>query len=126
MTWSVKVTIQNDTTYSIDVVNNDAGKLATIAPSQSYTWTTEDPNNANALKFWSTPNVYYMEGGLNFGPDAGVYSDRGWLPENDQSITLIGGANGYRWSQTTNGGSQVVPWDGFTLGGEINLYFNKA
>ena len=123
--WAVTLNIWNNTRYYIDVVNNVVGKVGVIAPNAFFTWNTSDPNNADALCFWITPDVYYMQGGVNFGPEAGVYVDRGWMAENDQSIVLTGNVNSKGFMQSQNGGATIVPWNDFEQGGTINLIFTN-
>jgi hypothetical protein len=127
MGWNVQLNITNNTQYNIDVVNNDAGQVGEIHPNGGkFSSETSDPNNADALRFWQTPNVYYMQGGVNFGPEAGVYIDRGWMADGDQSIVLTGTANDHHFSQSQNGGAQILQWDQFENGGVINMVFNPA
>jgi hypothetical protein len=125
MAWQVSVTIYNNTDYNLDTVNNYSPEHA-IAPGESFSWTTTDPNNATALRFWQQPSVYYMQGGLNFGPEAGVYVDRGWMSDGDQSISLTADANGTSWTQTQNGGETLLTWNQFENGGQITMTFNKV
>ena len=123
MAWDVTLNIQNNTKYNIDVVNNDAGETGCIAPGSHFSWGTSDPNNTNALRFWIVPKEYYMQGGVSFGPEAGVYIDRGWMADGDQSIVLNGDANGVGFSQSQNGGATILKWDQFESGGTINMTF---
>jgi len=123
MTWSATLNISNKTEYNITVTHNATGDLTTIAPGQSWTTTTSEVNNTNALKFWKQPAVYYMQGSVSFGPEAGVYMDRGWQAPNDQSIALTADVNGQSYTQNQNGGATVVPWNGFEQGGTINMTF---
>ena len=124
MAWTANVNIYNRTTqYNITVTHNTTGDLTTIAPDSSWSWSTSDVNNTMALKFWQTPNVYYMQGSLAFGPEAGVYMDRGWLDPNDQNMTLGADANGTQYTQTQNGGHTVLQWNQFEQGGTINMNF---
>jgi hypothetical protein len=76
------------------------------------------------LRFWIIPNEFYMQGGVNFGPEAGVYIDRGWM--EDQSIELTGDVNGHQFVQNGNGGAEIVPWNGFEGGGTINMVFTSV
>jgi hypothetical protein len=124
MTWTVELHIHNLTEYNIDVVNNDVGVVGVIPPQGNFNWSTQDPNNADALRFWITPNEFYMQGGVNFGPEAGVYIDRGWM--EDQTIELTGDVNGHQFVQNGNGGAEVVPWNGFEGGGTINMVFTSV
>lgn len=124
MSWSATLRIHNRTTeYSITVTHNTTGDLATVAPGDDWEWTTSDVNNTLALKFWSTPNVYYMQGSVAFGPEAGVYMDRGWLAPDQQDMTLAGHYPGGDYLQTQNGGHTLLPWDGFQQGGTLDMNF---
>lgn len=126
MTWTATLNIINDTDYNLTVNHNTVGDLTTIAPGASWTWTTSDPNNTNALRFWQQPNQWYMQGSVSFGPMAGVYMDRGWMAPNDQTIRLDADVNGTVFAQTQNGGATVVPWNGFEKGGTIDMKFSKT
>jgi hypothetical protein len=65
-----------------------------------------------------------MQGSVAYGPEAGVYMDRGWQAAGDQSIRLTGLVNGVKFIQTQNGGATVVPWNGFESGGDISMTFD--
>jgi hypothetical protein len=123
MTWSATLNITNNTAYNITVTHNVTGDLTTIAPGHAWSTITSEVNNTNALKFWQQPAVYYMQGSVSFGPEAGVYMDRGWQAPNDQSIALTASVNLTQYTQTQNGGATVVPWNGFEQGGTINMTF---
>lgn len=125
--WGVKLNIMNNTRYIIDVVNNDSGKLGSVLPGSPFEWVTSDPNNTNALRFWKVPNVYYMQGGVNFGPTAGVFIDRGWM-DSTADITLSGDVNGRGFTQSGPGdpGQQIFNSTEFTGGGTINMTFNES
>ena len=107
MSWQATLTIHNNTDYNITVTHNTTGDLATISPGQSWSNTTSDPNNTNALKFWQQPNVWFMQGSASFGPTAGVWVDRGWMDPNGQSIKMTANANGTVFVQTVNGGKEL-------------------
>jgi hypothetical protein len=126
MSWTATLNIINDTDYNLTVNHNTVGDLTTIAPGANWSWTTSDPNNTNALRFWQQPNQWYMQGSVSFGPMAGVYMDRGWMAPNDQTIRLDADVNGTAFSQTSNGGATVVPWNGFEQGGTIDMKFSKV
>jgi hypothetical protein len=79
MSWEATFSIYNNTTYNITVTHNATGDLTTIPPNGDWTTTTDEVNNTNALKFWQQSNVWYMQGSCSFGPEAGVYVDRGWM-----------------------------------------------
>ena len=66
-----------------------------------------------------------MQGNLSFGPEAGVYIDRGWMADDDQTIEMVAVANGKSWTQSVNGGETLLAWNEFEDGGDINLTFNK-
>lgn len=126
MTWSATLSITNNTDFNLTVNHNSVGDLTTIAPGGSWSNTTSDPNNTNALRFWQQPNQWYMQGCVAYGPMAGVYMDRGWMAPNDQTIKLTATANGTAFTQTQNGGATVLPWNGFEQGGNINMVFDKV
>ena len=126
MAWTATLNITNLTDYNLTVNHNTVGDLTTIAPGAAWTWTTSDPNNTNALRFWTVPGQWYMQGSVAYGPMAGVYMDRGWMAPDDQTIRLDADVNGTGFSQTQNGGATVVPWNGFESGGTINMKFSKT
>ena len=126
MAWTATLNIINDTDYNLTVNHNTVGDLTTSAPGGSWSWTTSDPNNTYALRFWQQPNQWYMQGSVSFGPMAGVYMDRGWMAPTDQTIRLDADVNGTTFTQTENGGATVVPWNGFESGGTIDMKFSKA
>ncbi len=126
MTWTAQLNITNLTDYNLTVNHNTVGDLTTIAPGGSWSWTTSDPNNTNALRFWSVPNQWYMQGSVAYGPMAGVYMDRGWMAPDDQTIRLDADVNGTVFTQTENGGATVVPWNGFESGGTIDMKFTRV
>jgi len=125
MTWTATLNITNNTDYNLTVNHNTVGDLTTISPGGSWTYTTSDPNNTNALRFWQVPGQWYMQGSVAYGPEAGVYMDRGWMAPNDQSIKLTATADGVKFIQIQNGGATVLPWNGFEQGGTINMLFDK-
>jgi hypothetical protein len=125
MAWTATLNITNLTDYNLTVNHNTVGDLTTIAPGAAWSWTTSDPNNTNALRFWQTPGQWYMQGSVAYGPMAGVYMDRGWMAPADQTIRLDADVNGTGFSQTQNGGATVVPWNGFESGGNIDMKFSK-
>lgn len=127
MAWTANVNIYNHTRdYNITVTHNTTGDLTTIAPGASWNWSTSDVNNTMALKFWKTANVYYMQGSLAFGPEAGVYMDRGWLDPNNQNMTLGAEIDGTKYTQTQNGGHTVLNWNQFEQGGTIDMNFYQS
>ena len=125
MSWQVNFKIVNNTDYNITVTHNTVGDLTTISPNNSWDYNTTDINNTNALKFWQQPNIWFMQGSCSFGPQAGVYVDRGWMDPNGQSIKMTADANGKVWVQTTNGGETLLAWNEFPDGGNIVLTFDK-
>ena len=126
MAWTANVHIINKTSYTITVTHNTTGDLTTIAPDADWSWSTSDVNNTMALKFWQTANVYYMQGSLAFGPEAGVYMDRGWLDPANQDMTLGAEINGTLYTQTQNGGHTVLNWNQFEQGGLIRMTFSQG
>ena len=126
MSWDATFSVYNNTLFNITVTNNIKGDMTTISPGGSWLTTTEEINNTNALRFWLTPNVWYMQGSCSFGPQAGVYVDRGWMAPDDQSIKMTAVANGKSFVQTQNGGESLLAWNEFTSGGSIMLVFDKV
>jgi len=44
---------------------------------------------------------------------------------SDQSISMIAVAGGVTFTQTENGGDQILSWNQFEQGGDISLTFNN-
>ena len=122
--WQANVVVKNNTDYNLTIDGVGPGNT-TLEPGQSTSWSSTEVHNSKSLLFWITPNVYYMQGNLSFGPEAGVYVDRGWMAEDDQSITMITDANGKDFTQSQNGGETLLAWNEFEDGGDIGLRFNK-
>mgnify|MGYP007090457353 FL=1 len=127
--FDVNVKIQNNTQYNIVVAGNGEGNNPTgdfIAPGAPYTWKSVENSNHN-LYFNSPDSPYpatpYLSGSVSFGPTSGVYADRGWM--SDQSISMIAVAGGVTFTQTENGGDQILSWNQFEQGGDISLTFNN-
>jgi hypothetical protein len=122
--WQANVTIVNNTDYSLTIDGVGPGNIS-IGPNQQTSWSSDEVHNTKSLLFWKIQGEFYMQGNLSFGPEAGVYVDRGWQADDDQSIEMIADANGTSWTQTQNGGETLLAWNQFEQGGDINLTFNK-
>lgn len=122
--WQANIKITNNTSYNLTIDGVGTGNL-TIVPNSSTSWTSQEVNNTKSLLFWVQENVWYMQGNLSFGPEAGVYVDRGWMADTDQTIEMVADANGKGWTQTSNGGETLLQWNQFESGGNITLLFNK-
>jgi len=44
---------------------------------------------------------------------------------SDQSISMVAIVNGVTFTQTGNGGEQILQWNQFEQGGDISLTFNN-
>ena len=121
--WTANVTIQNNTDYNLTIDGVGPGNT-TIGPNSSTQWSSQEVHNTKSLLFWIQQNVYYMQGNLSFGPEAGVYVDRGWMAADDQSIKMTAVAGGETFVQTTNGGKELLAWNQFENGGNITLTFD--
>lgn len=122
--WQANIIIHNNTEYNLTIDGVGPGNH-TIGPNWQGGWSSTEAHNTKSLLFWVTPNVWYMQGNLSFGPEAGVYVDRGWMADNDQSIKMTAVANGKTWVQTANGGETLLAWNEFENGGDIILTFDK-
>ena len=122
--WQANIVIENNTSYNITIDGVGPGNQ-TMGPNEQASWSSTEVHNTKSLLFWVTPNVWYMQGNLSFGPEAGVYVDRGWMADDDQTIEMIAVANGKSWTQSVNGGETLLAWNEFEQGGDINLTFNK-
>jgi hypothetical protein len=122
--WQANVTITNNTEYNLTIDGVGPGNT-TIGANSSTSWSSTEVHNTKSLLFWITPNVWYMQGNLSFGPEAGVYVDRGWMADNDQTIKMTASSNGTTWIQTANGGETLLAWNQFEDGGDIILTFDK-
>lgn len=122
--WQANVTINNNTSYNLIVDGIGPGNTA-IGSNSSTSWVSTEVHNTKNLLFWIQENVWFMQGNLSFGPEAGVYVDRGWMTPEHQTIELIAEVNGSTFTYTENGGSQILAWNAFEQGGDINLTFNN-
>jgi len=122
--WQANVTIQNNTDYSLSIEGVGPGNTIVSGNSQ-VSWSSQEVHNTKALLFYHVINDWYMQGNLSFGPEAGVYVDRGWMADNDQTIKMTASANGTTWIQTENGGETLLAWNQFEDGGDITLTFDK-
>jgi hypothetical protein len=66
-----------------------------------------------------------MQGGLSFGPEAGVYVDRGWQATDDQTISMTATAGVVTFTQDENGGKEILQWNQFESGGSIVMIFSQ-
>ena len=122
--WQANITINNNTGYNLTIDGVGPGDT-TMVPNSTFSWSSTEVHNTKSLLFWVEQNVWYMHGNLSFGPEAGVYVDRGWMAEGYQSIIMTAVANGESWTQTVNGGKTLLQWNEFESGGNITLTFNK-
>jgi len=123
--WQANVTIINNTDYSLTIDGLGPGNIS-IGANQQTSWSSEEVHNTKSLLFWKIQGEFYMQGNLSFGPEAGVYVDRGWQAEDDQTIQMVAVANGKSWTQTQNGGETLLAWNEFEQGGDITLTFNEG
>lgn len=121
--WQANISIQNNTDYNLTVDGVGPGNT-TIGPNSGTQWSSEEVHNTKSLLFWVEPNIWYMQGNLSFGPEAGVYVDRGWMADGVQSIKMLAIANSKSWVQTVNGGETLLAWNEFESGGDISLTFD--
>jgi hypothetical protein len=83
--WTANVTIKNNTAYNLTI--DGVGPGNTTIESNSLTqWSSEEVHNTKSLLFWVQENVWYMQGNLSFGPETGVYVDRGWMTMTKQYL----------------------------------------
>lgn len=131
MVWQATLTINNNTDYNIDVVHNNPQRvLTTLIPGQSsWNWDTSDNiNNTITLNFWQQQNNIFLQSSVSFGPEAGVYADRGWMSPDTQTIELrthMEGTLSVQSIQTENGGEELLTVKQFSKGGTIELTFNN-
>jgi hypothetical protein len=84
--WQASVTIKNNTDYNLTIDGVGPGNT-TIGPNSTTSWLSQEVHNTKSLLFWVQENVWYMQGNLSFGPEAGVYVDRGWMADDEQTQT---------------------------------------
>jgi hypothetical protein len=126
MGWQAEIKIQNNTQYSLTITGTGDGPNGeTYAPGEEITWSSTSVNNAKALCFNGPNPPTYMQGGLSFGPEAGVYVDRGWQAADDQTITMTATAGGVLFTQDENGGKEILQWNQFESGGNIVMIFSQ-
>jgi hypothetical protein len=122
--WQANVKIQNNTPYNLQISGVGPGNSA-LAPDSSSSWVSSEVNNSKSLIFYKQNIPFaYMQGNLSFGPEAGVYVDRGWMAEDDQTIQMVADANGKEFTQTQNGGTELLAWNEFENGGDISVTFS--
>ena len=122
--WQANVKIQNNTPYNLQISGVGPGN-GDLSPNSSSSWISSEVNNSKALLFYKQDNPFaYMQGNLSFGPEAGVYVDRGWMAEDDQTIRMVADANAKEFTQTQNGGTELLPWNQFENGGDISVTFS--
>lgn len=121
--WQANIQIVNNTQLNLTVDGVGPGNTE-VAPGSQTSWSSTEVHNTKSLLFWHQPNVWEMQGNLSFGPEAGVYVDRGWMPEATQYIKMTAVANGKEWVQTSNGGETLLAWNEFESGGDISLTFD--
>lgn len=122
--WQADVTITNNTDYHITVAGDGPGD-ETINPNGVAQWSSTEVHNTKSLSFWLQGDPIFMQGNLSFGPEAGVYVDRGWMEADAQTIKMTAVAGGKTWTQTSNGGDELLAWNEFENGGTITLTFEK-
>lgn len=120
--WSAKITVNNKTDYTIHVHRINVGRVANIEPNETWQNTTSLESNNYTFLFFKN-NEKLMAGFCAFGPKAGVSVDRGWIYEGGQIIKLIAESNNKTLVQDTNGGRQLLNFNEFENGGEINLTY---
>jgi|GEM_PF-2356853 len=124
--WQANVTINNQTPYEIEITGVGPGNNG-LAPNSSSSWSSSEVHNSKSLLFYKQDfPTAYMQGNLSFGPEAGVYVDRGWMAADDQSIKMDANANGKDFVQTQNGGTELLAWNEFEDGGDITLTFSMV
>lgn len=121
--WQANVKIVNNTDYNITIDGVGPGNTS-FGGGEQTTWKSTEVNNTKSLLFWYTEGQTYMQGNLSFGPEAGVYVDRGWMAANDQTIKMTAEAGGKTFVQTENGGEELLAWNEFEQGGSITLTFD--
>lgn len=119
------VSIENETSYEMDITANGTGTCTgttKIQPNGIFTcaatYTADGSHNTLAIIMYKNGSAI-MQGNLAFSQLGGVYFDRGWLPANAQIMKGVINANDQIFTQTTNGGQQVLQWNQFENGGGI-------
>jgi len=122
--WQANVTINNNTDYHITIAGDGPGD-GNVNPNGATQWSSTEVHNTKSLSFWMEGEPVHMQGNLSFGPEAGVYVDRGWMAADDQTVKMTAVVPGKTWTQTSNGGEEILAWNEFTDGGDITLTFDK-
>jgi hypothetical protein len=122
MAWQTQIDITNRTEWQLDV-RSGTTVLAQVPARGS--WSTEVTTSHDLqLDFRDGQGNLQMQGRATVSPDTGVYLDRGDMPGDLQSVTL--GAvitPGGDYTQSRNGGQQVLPAHQFGEGGRVYLGF---
>jgi hypothetical protein len=120
MAWQTQITINNRTGYAAQIKSGDA-VVADVAADSSHDWTTTTQDQVITVVLKDGSNVEKLQGTISFGPDRGLYFDRGSMSGDAQDITLGASVNvGTLYTQSRNGGETVLPWSQFASGGQIS------
>lgn len=125
----VQASIVNNTKYPMVISGEGAGNTLTpVNPNSTYSWRSTDTYNTKEIKFMDTDGkTVFLLGEVNFGPTAGVYVDRGWMAtQTIEMVAKVTPTEGETatFTQSTDGGKTIIPWDGFVNGGIIDLQFS--
>jgi hypothetical protein len=122
--WQANITITNNTPYSLEIDGVGPGNT-NVSPNSEFSWSSSEVHNSKSLLFFKQDlPTAYMQGNLSFGPEAGVYVDRGWMAADDQTVQMVADANGKQFIQNQNGGEELLAWNEFEDGGDISLTFS--
>lgn len=120
MTWQADIKIWNRTHWDLRVLT--AGTLlADVAPGGDWNYQATQPLDLD-LEFRDSEGTR-MQGRAKMSAQEGIYLDRGDLPGDQQPITLAASVPGILYTQSRNGGTQVLPPHQFTQGGTVEITF---
>lgn len=120
MTWQTNIEIWNRSGWDLRILSQ-TDVLAEVPASESWSHVTHEAMDLE-LEF-SDAQGQRMRGRVTVSPDTGVYLDRGDLPGDQQPITLAARVPGMLYTQSRNGGTQVLPSHQFLEGGAVEITF---
>jgi len=126
MAWQAKIILKNFILYNMDIIHN-GNKIATVPEMSEYTFFSEIQNNEMFLKFWTEPNVYFLETIFNFTEGGPGYINRGILQgqTEDIKLTLISNSE-IIFEQTNDTGGMNFLSDLFANGNAVTLEYTRV
>ena len=120
MTWQADIKIWNRTHWDLRVLA--AGTpLADVAAGGDWHILAQEPLDLD-LEFRDGQGAQ-MQGRVTASAQSGLYLDRGELPGDQHAVTLAARVPGMLYTQSRNGGTEVLPPHQFEQGGTVEIQF---